>query len=220
MNIGTYRIPKFLWIIPIVLVLFFGAVFMFNTFNTIQKTSVTKETRLSAEYLNNQNELSSYIVTIKEKLQIADRKTDKLDQVLSDAVRGRYDGHTSAQPGQGQLFSAITEAYPEIDLTTYDKVSDAISAGREAFKNKQSQLLDLLREYDRWRQSGLVNSQFIKWAGVPSNKLVARVGDTQFRGEQALEQMYKLVLAEEATDSFKTGTLTTVDLNPTTTAAK
>lgn len=221
MQVGKYKV-KTSWVVlgVVTVAAVWTVVGLFSTFNNIQKQSVDRETFLSQQYLNNQNQLSTYIVKVKEQLQIADRKTDKLDQVLSDAIRGRYEGDTTAQPQGGQMFSAIVEAYPQLDLSVYDKVQDSISAGREAFKNKQSQLLDRLREYDRWRQSGLIHSRLVSLAGIPSNRLIARVGDQQFKGDEALEQMYKLVLAKESTEAFKTGTMTSLDLNPTTTTGK
>lgn len=200
---------------PVAVLLF--VLVLFSTFNNIQKTSTQKETTLSMQYLDNQNELATFITKVKEQLQIADRKTDKLDQVLTDAISGRYD---NGQPmaTNGAMFSAMVEAYPQLgDVNIYDKVIDTVSAGREAFKNKQSKLLDQLRAYDSWRQSGIIHSWLTDIAGVPSNKLVARVGDTQVKGKAAEAQMYKIITNADTTQAFKTGEQKPLDLNPSTT---
>jgi hypothetical protein len=177
----------------------------YNYFNGLQQTGVDYETQLNAQYLDNQNELSAYKSTIYEQAGIANLKSDKLDQILLDAVKGRYEGKTSAQPGQGQLFSAITEAYPDLDLKVYDKIVDQISAGRERYKNKQTKLLDLLRGYDKWRSTGIIQSRLISAAGFPSNSLEARIGTSVKHGMEARDQMYLIVLTSDTKKAYETG---------------
>ena len=210
-------------IIGAVVIVFAMLMLLFSTFNNIQKTSTDRETELSAQYLDNQNELSNYVTKIKEQLQIADRKTDKLDKVLSDAVAGQF-GNAQQIQGSGPgtpMFSALVEAYPQLGtLDIYDKVIDSIAAGRDAFKNKQTKLLDQLRAYDRWRQRGIINSWLANLAGVPSDRLVAHLGDQVLTGKAAEGQMYRLVLTKETTQSFKTGEGEPMDLNPSSTAPR
>ena len=90
-----------------------GAIGIYGYANGLQKEGVARETELNAQYLDNQNELSTYISKFYETVGIANLKSDKMDQILLDAVKGRYEGHTSAQVGQGQLFSAINFTRPE-----------------------------------------------------------------------------------------------------------
>jgi hypothetical protein len=191
-------------------------VWVFSAFNSTQKDMVSKEQALSAQYADNQNELSSYISTIKETLGLADRNTDALDRVLADAVKGRYEGDTSAQPGGGQLFSAITEAYPDLAGVTdaYAKVQDAVSAGRLAYKNQQTKLLDMLRDYETWKNSGFLHSMITGMVGAPSDNLRASVGDDTARGQQALDRMYKIVLTAEGNKAYESGEMEPMDLNP------
>lgn len=187
--------------------LILGALGLYNYANGLQQEGVARETELNAQYLDNQNELSAYISKFYETIGVANLKSDKMDQILLDAVKGRYEGHTSAQPGQGQLFSAIQEAYPNVDLSIYDRILDQINSGRDAYKQKQSKLLDMLRSYDKWRESGLVQSRIIAMMGVPSERLEARIGTTVKRGRDARDQMYLIVLTKSTTDAYQSGQL-------------
>lgn len=200
----------------VVIIALFAVIGLFSTFNTVQKEGVNWETQLNAQYLANQNELSSYVSGFYEQLGVADRKSEKLNEILVEAVKGRYEGHTSAQPGQGQLFSAITEAYPDLtaNLNVYDKIVDYITGGREAYKSKQDKLLDMLGRYDNWRQSGLVHSRVVSMVGYPSNSLEARIGNNVTHGEDARNQMYRIVLTDAAVDAYETGTMDPLSVDP------
>lgn len=187
--------------------LILGVLGIYGYANGIQQEGVARETELNAQYLDNQNELSTYISKFYETIGVANLKSDKMDQILLDAVKGRYEGHTSAQPGQGQLFSSIKEAYPNIDLSIYDRILDQISAGRDAYKQKQSKLLDMLRSYDKWRESGIIQSRIISAMGLPSNHLEARIGTSVKHGSDARDQMYLIVLTQSTTDAYNSGHL-------------
>ena len=195
----------------LVLVLVVGGT-LFGMFNSVQKDGTAREAALNVQYLDNQNELSSYIATIKETLGVADRKTDKLDEILSEAVKGRYEGRGGTNVESSALtIAAITEAYPDLaGLDSYDKVMDQISAGRDAYKNKQTKLLDMLGQYDTFKNSGLIKSRIVAMVGFPSGNL--RAGDE--RGQDALDKMYDIVLVEEAREAYETGEMPVLDTNP------
>lgn len=167
---------------------------------------VDQETQLTAQYQDNQNTLSAYIAGFYEQTGIAKVKSDKLNAILLDAVKGRYDGKMSPGTG-GAFFSAITEAYPDLSgLNIYDKIVDYVAAGREGYKNKQSQLLDRIRSYDNWRNKGLIHPVWVSFAGFPSKNLEARVGDDTVTGAEALKKMKQIVLVGQATQAYETGT--------------
>jgi hypothetical protein len=185
---------------------------IFSSLNGIQKDGVNYETQLNAQYLDNQNELGAYISGFYEQVGVANLKSQKMDQILTDAVKGRYDGNaSSAQVGRGQLFSAIQEAYPNIDLSVYDKILNYVQAGRTAYKDKQSKLLDMLRNYDNWRKSGLIHSKLVSMMGFPSGALQAHISATVVTGAAAEAQMYVIVLPSDAAKAYQTGTLDPLD---------
>lgn len=185
----------------------------YNFANGIQMTGVALEQGLSAEYQSAQIELDTYTKKIKESVGIANLKSDKLDQILKDAVSGRY-ADKDMKPGTGgALFSAIKEAYPQIDLNIYDRIIDQVNAGREAFKNKQNTLRDKVRAYETWLNSGLVQSKFISMMGYPSDNLEARIGKTATHGRDALAQMKVLVTSSSTNQSYETGTEEPLDFS-------
>jgi len=185
--------------------LIFGGFGLYGYVNSTRSEGIKLETSLSAQYLDNQNELSSFKASFYEQIGVANLKSDKLDQIIEDAVKGRYEG--KMQPGTGgSMFSAITEAYPDLkgQLDLYDRIVDFVRAGREAYKQKQSKLIDMLRAYDLWRQDGLVKSFFLG-KFFPSDALKARIGANVKSGPQALEQMYIIVLTSDTKQAFETG---------------
>lgn len=177
-----------------------------HALSSTRSTGVDKETQLTALYRDNQNTLSAYIAGFYEQTGVAKAKSDKLDQILTDAIKGRYDGKLAPGTGGG-MFSAIQEAYPDLTaLNIYDKIVDYVSAGRSGFRNKQSELLDRLRDYDNWRHKGLFHPMWVSFAGFPSSSLEARVGDTTVTGPAAEEKMKQLVLVGQAGEAYRTGT--------------
>ena len=197
--ITTAGIPAF--------VLLFG-LFTYNKFNGIVNDGVKRETRLTAQYLDNQNELSKFISGFHEQFGIADAKAAQLDLILSDAVKGRYSEGSTAQPVGGQFISAIIESYPDLQgLSSYDRIMDYVAAGRESYKQQQTKLLDMIREYDTWRRSGILHRQLVNVAGYPSSDLRAQVGTTSVTGDAALEQMRLIVTTSDTKVAYQTGTL-------------
>lgn len=190
----------------VVVTIFIAIASVIGYINSIRDEGIAKENGLEQQYQTNQNELSTYTATILESLGVADRGTSKQKEIIVEAVKGRYDG--AMQPGTGgAYFSAITEAYPTQTGTpeAYGKVQDQITAGRTAYKNTQNKLLDQIRAYENWKDQGFPRSIVISFLGFPSNSLEARVGDTKYKGEDALDYMKRLVLTDDAVASYETG---------------
>ena len=193
-------------IIAIVVAVIVAGISVFGTFNSIRNQGIEKENALEEQYRGNQNELSTYVLKIKETLGIADRGNNKVDEILVDAIKGRYDGNMAPGTG-GSMFSAITEAYPDLTANTalYAKVQDAIISGRDAYKNAQNKLLNMIRAYENWSQQGFVNSAIVNMLGFPSEALEARIGDKTYTGKEALNRMKDIVLVKDATTAYETG---------------
>lgn len=194
----------------VALVAIIAAVSIFGFINGTRDEGIRKTSALEGQYMDNQNELSSYILKFNESLGIADRQNTKLNEVLLDAVKGRYDNDGSLNPGTGgQLFSAITEAYPDLSANSeaYMKVQDLIVSGRDAYKNKQTKLLDMVRDYDVWLQSDFLKSSVIKNLGFPDDYLEVKVDGKPLRGQDALDQIASIVLTEDAKEAYETGTM-------------
>jgi hypothetical protein len=193
-------------IILVVLLVF--VVWPLSSLSSTKTQGVDKETALSAQYRDAQNYLSSYINGFYEKTGLVISQKKAMNDILLAAVQGRYQGKMT--PGtSGSLFSAITEAYPNLDglSNSYKDIQNYISGGRAGFRDKQSALLDQLRNYDKWRNSGLFHPMWVSMAGFPSSNLEARVnGQPVLTGKAAEEKMKQLVLSGDATTSYQTGT--------------
>lgn len=193
--------------IALVILIIGGSIF--GKVNTLRNEGIARESQLVAQYKDNQQILSTYILQFNETLGIADRQSEKLNNILLDAVKGRYDNDTSLQPGTGgQMFSAITEAYPDLTATSeiYSKVVDQVTSGRNEYKNAQSKLLDLIREYNTWRETGFVESTINDMLGFPGDNLRVTDNGQTYTGQAALDRIERIVLTQEAVESYETGT--------------
>lgn len=188
--------------------LVFVCVSLYSYANTLRNQSVGYETQLTAQYLANQAYLSAYVGGFYEQVGIANLKSEKMDKILTDAVKGRYEKSGGFSPN-GALFSAIKEAYPDLGgLNIFDKMMDYISSKREGYRADQQKLLDMLRSYDKWREEGILQSWIIKSIlNVPSERLEARIGESVLKGQSARDKMYQIVLTEGITESYQKGTM-------------
>ena len=180
--------------------------------SSVQRAGVGYEQQLSAEYENNQNYLSAFVSTFHETLGIAAFQTDQMNVILTNAVSGRYgeDGFSS----DGAFFAAVSEAYPDLSiLDIYNDIATQTAAGREGFRGRQTQLLDVLRAYDTWRLEGLVRPSVVRMFDFPSENLVARQGGQQVAtGQAALDIFHNLVLEGSAIESFETGRMAPLEV--------
>jgi hypothetical protein len=208
------------WVLLAIIGVVVLSLLMFIGYRTSVKNElVDRGTQLSAEYQSNQNELDTYVKTIKEQLGVANVKSDRLDTILKDAVSGRYDSAITATPGsQAQaaanpLISAIVEAYPQLDgLDIYDKIVDSVKSGREAFKQKQNVLLDKVRQYRKYRNTGFFRPMVVGMVGYP--ELEARIGTEVKTGKAALDQMQLIVTSGGTSDAFRTGEDEPIEIEP------
>lgn len=202
-------VPVLLIITVVVLGGLFGlGVSFYGYANGVRNDLVSQETALNAQYQDNQNELANYEVAFYEQTGLANLKSEKMDKIISDAVKGRYEGKDGQPVERGQggaFFSAMVEAYPDLrgQLDVYDKIISFVAAGREAYKAKQSKQLDMIRAYENYRETGWVRSWFIERIGYPS--LRAQIGEKVVRGEAALAQMELIVTTEATNQAYQSG---------------
>lgn len=197
------------WIITIIVlvVIVTSGISLYGYINALRNERVDWETQLPNQYAANQAYLSAYVGGFYEQVGVAKLKSDKMDKILLDAVKGRYEGTGGFKSSNEALFSAIKEAYPDLSgLNIFDKMMDYISSKREGYRADQQKLLDMLRAYDKWRASGIVQSWIIKHVlDCPSENMIARIGEKKYTGQAALDQMYLLVLVEGTTEAYTTG---------------
>ena len=170
---------------------------------------IAKQAELQAKYDTNRTLLGAYARDIETETGLANQGLTKLDQVLKDAVSGRYDhanGSTAVPGGQPALFSAIKEAYPNIDTSLYNEIAGRVHEYEIKFQNEQTTLASMAANFDVYRKQ-FPTSMFA--GGYPSGDLhaYAMVNGVlvQVTGQQALDQMKNLVSSGEANDAFGNG---------------
>lgn len=180
-----------------------SGLWVYNKVNAEYNAGIALEIKLSAQYQDNQNTLDAATKKIVESVGVANLKSEKFRQIISDAVKGRYEG--KMQPGTGgAMFSAIQEAYPQLDLAIYDKIVDLIATERETFKQAQSKLLASVQQYKQWKNTDIIRQWFVA-KYFPSDNLEARIGSKVVTGAAALEQIQLLVTSQGTDDAFSSG---------------
>lgn len=188
----------------VVVGLVLGSLGLLRYYHSVQRQGAAFEKKLNILYESNQIQLDSYLDTFYNIAGMASLKSDRMDEILTDACKGLYDGKTSAKPGPGQLFSAIAEVYPPLDQQLYEKIVESVSKGRWAYRHKQSKLAGLLYQYDEWCKSKDIPERWMV-GGFPSQALETRVGAETIRGAEARIQMYLIVTTKPERDARKAG---------------
>lgn len=178
----------------------------FSYVNSVRNEGIRIESELNATYKDSMAELSSYTQKVQESLGVAELGTGRVQEILVEAVKGRYDG--KMEPGtEGSMFSAIQEAYPDLTATseTYSKIQTLVEVGRDSFKNRQMIMSSRIANYETWKKTGLLRSTVVNMLGFPSDDLKVTIGDATYKGEDALDKMNEVIMSTEALGDFESG---------------
>lgn len=160
-------------------------VFVFSWYNAAKNGNIM-ENVIEAQYLQNQNSLSTMSNTIAEAAQVPTMAKDDLKEVIKAGIEGRYGAN-----GSTAMFQAMKEAYPgTLDPKLYENLQTLIEAKRNDFANEQKTLVDKVRVYKTAIGSPF-GRFFYNLAGYPS-------AEFDFN-------KYKPITSDYANDSFKTG---------------
>lgn len=194
--------------------LIFG-ISIYSTINSTRDQGISKENLIVATYKGNQAELADTTMSITESLGVADKNAEAVNKVLMDVIStDRYTKNGTVDASKdGALINALSvaEDSPNLDkmMESYSKVQDTIVSKRTAFKNKQNLLLDNIREYKNWLDSGLVRSNVVKLLDFPSDRLTVTLSDgTTLTGKDALNKMETVLMDKSTANAFDTGVLT------------
>lgn len=200
--------PKTIVAAIVALAVLIGGFSFYGFYNSTRNAGIEMETNLMAQYDDNKNELSAAAMQISETLGIADRSSDKVNEIWMNAIQGRYDGKMAA--GNDGMFSALAEDNPDLtaNAESYAKVQDVVVSARNAYKNKQTKLISQAAQYKTWLKSGVVRSQIVKMQGFPSDDLTVKnsSGDAVF-GRAALEKISAPIIDASTVEAYDTGTL-------------
>ena len=136
-------------------VLFGFAMYAINIYTTARNDGNNKELALTAKYGAMIASYGQDRLAFTDSLGIAREKRDAMDKILQNAVSGRYNKPGGAQVDNGKLFSAVKEAYPNLDgLNVYDKILDFVGRMRNKFAQDQAQVLTMIQDFNSWRTTG------------------------------------------------------------------
>lgn len=122
----------------------FGIVFL-----TMWASYTNGEARLrnavGAKQRDNQNQLDNTIKVISQNAQVTDAQKEAFKDIIVGNAQAR------AQHG-GTLATMVQEAVPNLDTTsqTYRQLMNIITAARNSWTEKQTEILDLQREDDNY----------------------------------------------------------------------
>jgi hypothetical protein len=167
---------------------------------SIRNQALAWETDLNSIYRSYENEMATYVNTFYEQTGLANLKSDKMNELIRNAMQGRYGDN----PKEGNLlFKAVAEAYPSTDgLNIYDKILPTVSAGREALRNKQNMLIERAQKYNYWRKEGIFRAWVLNGM-YPSRDLQIKVGGRMFYGEEALNHLSEPITNTITEDAFQ-----------------
>lgn len=111
-----------------------------NAYNTANKSEIN----IKISFTDLENIKSNYTMKIREMAQVPDMYADKLKEVVSAAISGRY-----GADGSKAVFQMITEQNPTVDPSMYNRVQQVMEAGRNDFQNAQSKHNDMLGCYQK-----------------------------------------------------------------------
>lgn len=189
-----------------------GVILLAVLFYVVQHNSVVnagnkKQQSLITRYNETTNVLSDCIVKTKAAVGVANAQTGALDEVISDAVKGRYTAGSTAKPGSSNaLFSALREAYPDTSglSETFQNVQIIINGCRSDFRDSQAELQKAVARFNEWR-TGSFTTRTFGGGDYPNDELAIKVSGKVVTGQEALTQMRELVVVEEAQQGRDTG---------------
>lgn len=211
---GTTIPAKFIgWIIAgvITLVVLIIGVTIFATWQGVIDEGNRREATLSARYADGANYLSNCVVKSAQSADVAVAQADKLNEILANAVSGRYDNASSTAVDNGKLFSAIVEAYPDLSGLdkTFQLVVSTINGCRDDFKTAQSRILDSVKDFDAWRTGSFTTRMFA--TGFPDHNLYVTVAGQNAHGQDALDKMRVPIIDTVTEAIYKDGTFEVTD---------
>lgn len=180
---------------------------LITTYTSTRNEGRTKELGLTAEYKAIMADYGQFRAAAIDQLGIAKDKSKAMDEILTNAISGRYNKPGSPQVDSGKLFSAVQEAYPDLKgLDVFDKIVDFVAKGRKEFSQRQEKIAGSVQAYNTWRTTGsFLHPMFVSLIGFPSNSIEVRAAGKITRGQAALDMMSTPIISEEAGKIFDNG---------------
>lgn len=141
-------------ILALIVVVVLGVLGWVSMYSSAHDNAVSFEENIKKYYDASESQLSTYTLTIQEKVQIADKYKDGLKDVIESYFKGRE--------GVDQKFvmSYVQQHVPNLDSKMYQELMVTIDSGREKFNNLQKMKIEQCTEYGKFRK-GFWNSKIL-----------------------------------------------------------
>lgn len=145
--------------------------------------------------------------------QVTQNQQQAVKNILISAVSARYvtpSGGTTSADGvlkSGSFISALAEAYPQIDVSTWKNLMAVAVGCRDNVADAQEHLQAVAGQFETWTQTGSIFSRGIH-ASFPTNALYAYDASGQeIYGEAALQYLTRTILTSQAQQAINSGTM-------------
>lgn len=135
------------------------------------KKAVSMEAQYTAQLQANKSNHSSMWTKVKQLTQVTDKQAEQFKDVYTDLIAGR-------NQDTNLLFKAIQEQNPQLDPGVYEKLSDEIVAGRNAFDMNQQSLADKASRYNTFLKSHPIMSSITGRQPIDASKDIIIVEST------------------------------------------
>ena len=207
---------KYWWVIALAVVVVVVIV-VIGVINTIKGTfneGERQEQTLTALYNESINSLSTCLDQGRVAAQVSQEEFEQLKGVLTEVVGVRYQegDDVSEVLGGGSAFSAIVEAYPQIDQRSWQNLQTTVVGCRDEFQGSQDRIQANAANYEKWRVTDDAFNWWIK-DQFPSDELTVTLpSGTPLYGRAAFEHITRVVTVAEANLAFESGMLGEQDL--------
>jgi hypothetical protein len=179
--------------------------------NQIKTEGVAYETNLNAQYVQDENVLSTYVTSFSEQLGVANLQSRQIRSIITQAVASQANLHDLIAPGSSPLFLAVSQAYPNVTLSQYNELIKFVQAGRQSFQENQANLAKQLTAYDNWQHTGfLFQPALVHLFGFPTSLLRVDVDGKTLTGAAAEAKMWKIVKDPATEAAFYSGRQTAI----------
>ena len=159
-----------------------------TSYVTYNNYGADMDAQLKAEWTNNQQILSSYTLKLREAAHVPDKYQAALKDIVTATFQGRYGDN-----GSQATMQWIKENNLQFDASMYKQLQQIIESGRNEFKNSQTKLIDLKRQYEA-AQNHVWSGIWLKQTGYPKVPL----------------STYTIIVESSTVEKFKTGVDTEV----------
>lgn len=182
---------KGLMILLVLVVLIGGGILgTVSMYSSTYDAAVQYEGNIKKYYDASESQLSTYTLTIQEKVQISDKYKEALKEVVAEYFKGRNG------VDQKYVMSFIQQNAPNLDPKIYQDLMITIDAGREKFNNLQKMKIEQCAAYQSYRR-GFWNSKILDantFPGKDIEDLCRVVSDSRTRNamQTGVQEVIKL----------------------------